>query len=93
MKVINIKLTCCMLFMSIALVSVGQESIDTEAAALAKATQNPLAAMYSLPFQNNTTYRVGEFNRVQNVLNVQPVIPVSFKKFNLINRLIVPVIT
>ncbi|MFT6323530.1 MAG: hypothetical protein ACJAWO_001083 [Halieaceae bacterium] len=79
--------------MSIALVSVGQESIDTEAAALAKATQNPLAAMYSLPFQNNTTYRVGEFNRVQNVLNVQPVIPVSFKKFNLINRLIVPVIT
>ena len=23
---------------------------------LAKATQNPLAAMYSLPFQNNTTF-------------------------------------
>ena len=44
---------------------------------LAKATQNPLAAMYSLPFQNNTTYGVGAFERPQNVLNIQPVIPVS----------------
>ena len=29
---------------------------EEEAAELAKATQNPLAAMYSLPFQNNTTF-------------------------------------
>jgi len=70
-----------------------QEEWEAEEAALAKATQNPLAAMYSLPFQNNTTYGMGEFNRAQNVLNIQPVIPVTFKKFNLINRIIAPVIT
>ncbi len=44
-----------------------QQSEDTEEAALAKATQNPLAAMYSLPFQNNTTFGVGEFDRTQNL--------------------------
>jgi len=70
-----------------------KEELAAEEAALAKATQNPLAAMYSLPFQNNTTYRIGEYNRAQNVLNIQPVIPVTFKKFNLINRIILPVIT
>ena len=32
-----------------------QEEWESEEAALAKATQNPLAAIYSLPFQNNTT--------------------------------------
>ena len=56
---------------------------------LAKATQNPLAAMYSLPFQNNTTYGVGAFERPQNVLNIQPVIPFSLsEKVNIINRII-----
>lgn len=71
-----------------------QEDEDAENAALAKATQNPLAAMYSLPFQNNTTYGVGEFKRTQNVLNIQPVIPIGLgSKVNLINRIIIPVIT
>ena len=61
---------------------------------LAKATQNPLAAMYSLPFQNNTTYGYGDFNRAQNVLNIQPVLPFSLSsKINIINRIILPVIT
>ncbi|WP_217900240.1 hypothetical protein [Lutibacter agarilyticus] len=65
-----------------------------EEAALAKATQNPLAAMYSLPFQNNTTFNVGPYKRTQNVLNIQPVIPVSISEnINLINRIIIPVIT
>ena len=70
-----------------------QEEWEAEEAALAKATQNPLAAMYSLPLQNNTTFGMGEFKRAQNVLNIQPVIPITFGKFNLINRIIVPVIT
>ncbi|MBV1888199.1 MAG: hypothetical protein KUG51_02800 [Urechidicola sp.] len=70
------------------------QSEDAEAAALAKATQNPLAAMYSLPFQNNTTYGVGEHDRAQNVLNIQPVIPISLgSKINLINRIIFPILT
>lgn len=66
---------------------------DNEAE-LAKATQNPLAAMYSLPFQNNTTYDNEPYNRAQNTLNIQPVIPVSLgSKVNLINRIILPVVT
>ena len=71
-----------------------QEEWEAEEAALAKATQNPLAAMYSLPFQNNTTFGMGEFKRTQNVLNIQPVIPMGLgSKVNLINRIIIPVIT
>ncbi len=71
-----------------------QQSEDAEAAALAKATQNPLAAMYSLPFQNNTTFGVGPYDRSQNVLNIQPVIPISLgENINLINRVIFPIIT
>ncbi len=69
-------------------------SEDAEAAVLAKATQNPLAAMYSLPFQNNTTFGVGSEEKTQNVLNIQPVIPITLtKNINLINRVIIPVIT
>ena len=67
---------------------------QTDEAELAKATQNPLAAMYSLPFQNNTTYGYGAFERPQNVLNIQPVLPFSIsEKLNFINRIILPVIT
>ena len=75
------------------LVGYGQEdkaplSEEQQAAKLAKATQNPLAAMYSLPFQNNTTFGMGEENdQSLNVLNIQPVIPVSINEnINLINR-------
>ncbi|MEA3461441.1 MAG: neuromedin U [Bacteroidota bacterium] len=72
----------------------GQESQESDAAALAKATQNPVAAMYSLPFQNNTTYGYGPYNRAQNILNIQPVLPFSLgDKVNLINRIILPIIT
>jgi hypothetical protein len=61
---------------------------------LAKATQNPVADMYSLPFQNNTTYGNAPHNRAQNILNIQPVIPIGIgSKVNLINRIIAPVIT
>ena len=70
------------------------ESIESEEAKLAKATQNPLAAMYSLPFQNNTTFGIGEFDKTQNVLNIQPVIPIGLgDNINLINRIIIPVVT
>ena len=58
---------------------------------LAKAAQNPVAAMISLPFQNNTLFGVGpDDDGVANVLNIQPVIPVTFGDWNLINRTIAP---
>jgi hypothetical protein len=61
---------------------------------LAQAAQNPVANLISLPFQNNTAFGLGEFDRTQNVLNIQPVIPVSLSpKVNLITRTILPVVS
>jgi hypothetical protein len=60
---------------------------------LAKAAQNPVASLISFPLQNNTNFAVGPFNRTQNVLNIQPVIPISLSEnWNLITRTIWPVI-
>ena len=94
----KIVLLCCLLF---SLVTYGQEaeqpentSAESEEAKLAKATQNPVADLYSLPFQNNTTFNVGPRDRTQNVLNIQPVIPIGLSEgINLINRVIIPVVT
>ena len=69
-----------------------EKSGETSASDLAKKTQNPIADLISLPFQNNTNFNVGPDNRVQNVLNIQPVIPFNFDNFNLITRTILPVI-
>ena len=59
---------------------------------LAAAAQNPIAAMISLPFQNNTFFRTGRDNDTANVLNIQPVIPFSLGDWNVITRTIIPVI-
>jgi len=59
---------------------------------LAKQAQNPIASLISLPFQNNTNVNMGPFERNQNVLNIQPVIPVNLGAVNLITRTIAPVI-
>ena len=63
--------------------------------ALAKASQNPIANLISLPIQNNTNFGVGPLDkRTQNVLNIQPVIPVPLTKdLMLITRTIVPLIS
>ena len=65
----------------------GQAAGDKD---LAKESQNPLSTMISLPFQSNTNFGIGVHDRVQEVLNVQPVAPFSFEKVNLITRTIVP---
>lgn len=64
---------------------------DTEA--LAKASQNPVADMISVPLQNNTNFNLGDYDRTQNILNIQPVIPTHLTtNYNLISRIILPVI-
>ena len=61
---------------------------------LAKLAQNPVANLVSVPFQNNTNYNTGPQNGTQNILNIQPVIPITLgKDWNLITRTIIPVIS
>jgi hypothetical protein len=68
-------------------------AIAQDEEALAKAAQNPLASMISLPFQNNTNFGLGSYSRTQNVLNIQPVYPFAGKKWNIITRTILSVIS
>ena len=64
-----------------------------EGDALREAAQNPIANLISLPFQNNTNFDIGRSSNTQNVLNIQPVIPISLNQdWNLITRWIMPVI-
>lgn len=44
---------------------------------LLKAVQNPVADLISVPIQNNTNFGVNPYGRVQNVISLQPVIPVN----------------
>jgi hypothetical protein len=61
---------------------------------LAKLAQNPIANLISVPFQNNTNFNYGPLEGTQNILNIQPVIPVTLDKdWNLITRTIVPLIS
>lgn len=65
-----------------------------DAADLAKAAQNPIASMISLPLQYNANLGVGADDRTQHVLNIQPVIPVRIDAdWNLITRTIVPIVS
>ena len=60
---------------------------------LAKKTQNPVADLISVPFQNNTNFGLGPHNRAQNILNIQPVVPLNLTDdWNLITRTIVPIL-
>ena len=62
-------------------------------AELAKKTQNPVADLISVPFQNNVNFGVGPHDDVQYILNIQPVIPFRLTEdWNLISRTIVPLI-
>jgi hypothetical protein len=64
-----------------------------EAADLAKAAQNPVANMISVPIQNNTNFGIGAYSRDQDVLNLQPVVPLHISKnWNVITRTILPII-
>jgi hypothetical protein len=63
------------------------------AEALQKAVQNPVASLISVPIQNNTNFNVGPYDRTQDVLNIQPVIPVNVSKnWMVISRIIQPIV-
>ena len=71
----------------------GQISSGDGAGALQKAVQNPVASLISVPIQNNCNFGIGPYDRTQNVLNLQPVVPIRANdNWNLIVRWIAPVI-
>ena len=60
---------------------------------LARKTQNPVADLISVPFQNNFNFNAGPNERNVYVLNVQPVIPIHVtERWNLITRIITPIV-
>jgi len=67
---------------------------ELSAEELAKLAQNPVGNLISVPFQNNTNLNFGPEKKTQNILNIQPVIPVSVNEdWNIITRTIVPVVS
>ena len=67
------------------------ESDEAKTAALAKAAQNPIADLISFPLQNNAAFGIGPYERAQNELLIEPVIPLHITKdWNLITRTIWP---
>ena len=66
---------------------------EESASELAKKTQNPVADLISVPFQNNFNLSAGPNDATIYVLNVQPVIPLKLTEdWNLITRTIMPII-
>ncbi len=87
-KTINLTLKAILILSFVAVSSAlyAQESNEE----LAKSAQNPLSNIMSFPFQNNTNFNYGPFERLQNILNIQPVIP--FFNGQLITRTIFPLL-
>ena len=64
-----------------------------DATELAKKIQNPIGDLYSFPFQNNTNFNYGPHKGTQDILNVQPVIPIHINDdWTIITRTILPLV-
>jgi hypothetical protein len=76
-----------------ALLAIAPAQAEMSAEELAKLAQNPVGNLISVPFQNNTNLNYGPEKGTQNILNIQPVIPIEVNKdWNIITRTILPVI-
>ena len=77
-------------FLLIILVLVNTLFAQKSAEDLSKQAANPIADLISLPFQNNTNFGMGPYDRTTNILNIQPVIP--FASGKIITRTIIPIV-
>jgi len=69
--------------------ALAQESSD-----LAKAAQNPISDLISVPLQWNSNFEVGPLEEPQHVLNIQPVLPFSLNEdWNVVTRTILPILS
>ncbi|MGE0225738.1 MAG: hypothetical protein AB7S57_20880 [Acetobacteraceae bacterium] len=71
----------------------GSPPTNESATDLAKKLQNPIGNLYSFPFQSNTNLNYGPHRGTQEILNIQPVIPIHISPdWNIITRAILPLI-
>ena len=79
----------CLVFL-VTITSVKAQEQKSGSDDLAAKTQNPVGAMYSLPFKFSFDY--GADNGEASFLNIQPVLPQTIGEWNLIHRIIMPLI-
>jgi len=85
--------TVAVMYMAVTHGAWAEEKPSKGASDLAKASQNPVASMISVPFENNATFNNGRNDDFVNVLNVKPVFPMGLTKdWNLIHRAIIPLV-
>ena len=77
-------------FFALSLIGSNASCQNTGGDDLAAKTQNPVGAMYSLPFKFSFDY--GAENGEASFLNIQPVLPQTIGEWNLIHRIILPLI-
>jgi hypothetical protein len=88
-RILGLTLLCSVLFVTSAWAEA--EGLH-EDHSLAKQSQNPVASLISLPFENNATFNNGRDDDFINILNIKPVIPMGLtENWNWINRIIAPV--
>jgi len=82
-----------LMFSGIGLEASAEEKVQESETELAKKTQNPVADLISIPLQNRMMFGIGPNHRTQNILNVQPVVPIRLnQEWNLITRTIMPIV-
>jgi len=86
---IKILLFFCLAFL-VTITSVKAQEQKSGSDDLAAKTQNPVGAMYSLPFKFSFDY--GADNGEASFLNIQPVLPQTIGEWNFIHRFILPLI-
>ena len=85
----NILLGMCALAVTGPALAQGKSASD-----LAKAAQNPIASMISLPIQSNINFDWGPQGETFAVTNIQPVLPFTLSDdWNLVTRTILPIVS
>jgi hypothetical protein len=70
LEVIKRKLLSLLSILLIPVMSASEQAKPAEGEDLAKAAQNPIASLISVPLQNNTAFGIGPFDRNQNAFLV-----------------------
>ncbi len=76
------------------LLALATPALAADDSSLAKASQNPVADLVSLPIQHNADLQFGPDDDYRSITNVQPVVPVNLNDdYNLITRTILPIVS